>query len=51
MAALQPMVQAIFEATRWDQVVDVFPSVRAALRTMSATALAAWEAAAEPRTR
>jgi len=47
VAALQPMVEAIFDATRWDQVVDVFPSVRAALRTMSETALAAWEVAAE----
>jgi anti-anti-sigma factor len=51
VAALQPMVQAIFEATRWDQVVDVFPSVRAALTTMSATALSAWEAATGPATR
>jgi anti-sigma B factor antagonist/stage II sporulation protein AA (anti-sigma F factor antagonist) len=50
VASLQPMVQAIFEATRWDQVVDVFPSVRAALRTMSGTALAAWETAAGPGT-
>ena len=46
VAALQPMVQAIFEATRWDQVVDVFPSVRTGLTTMSGTALAAWETAA-----
>ena len=51
VAALQPMVQAIFEATRWDQVVDVFPSVRAALHKMSATALAAWEGAAKSTTR
>jgi anti-anti-sigma factor len=51
VTALQPLVQAIFEATRWDQVVDVFPSVRAALAEMSGTALAAWEAAAGPATR
>jgi anti-sigma B factor antagonist/stage II sporulation protein AA (anti-sigma F factor antagonist) len=49
VAALQPMVQAIFEATRWDQIVDVFPSVRDALEALSGTALAAWEAAAKPK--
>jgi anti-anti-sigma factor len=51
VAALQPMVQAIFDATRWDQVVDVFPSVRSALRKMSQTALAAWEVTAKSGTR
>ena len=51
VAALQPMVQAIFDATRWNQIVDVFPSVRDALEALPGTALAAWELTVNPRTR
>ena len=45
VAALQPVVQEIFDISRFDQVVVVYPSVRQALSVLSAPALAAWESA------
>ena len=43
VAALQPMVDEIFKISRFDLLIPVFPSVRAALVTVSADALAAFE--------
>src|SRR5262245_8430910 len=43
VAALQPVVQEIFDISRFDHVVDIYPSVRDALQAMSAPALAAFE--------
>jgi anti-sigma B factor antagonist/stage II sporulation protein AA (anti-sigma F factor antagonist) len=48
VAALQPVVQEIFDISRFDHVVELFPSVRDALHAMSAQALAAYDA--EPKT-
>jgi anti-sigma B factor antagonist len=45
VAALQPVVKEIFDITRFALVLDVFPTVPDALRALSATALAAYEAA------
>lgn len=50
VAALQPIVAEIFAISRFDKVLDVFPSVRSALETMSANALAAFDAASAPDT-
>jgi anti-sigma B factor antagonist/stage II sporulation protein AA (anti-sigma F factor antagonist) len=51
VAALQPVVGEIFDISRFNQVLDVFPSVREALARISPPALAAFDAAgsAEPR--
>ncbi len=46
VAALQPTVEEIFEIARFKFVVDVFPSVRAALLELSAPGTAAYDAAA-----
>jgi anti-anti-sigma factor len=46
VAALQPVVAEIFDIARFGHVVEVFPSLRAALQALSAPALAAYEAAA-----
>ena len=46
VAALQPTVAEIFDIARFAHVVEVFPSVRAALQALSAPALAAYESAA-----
>jgi len=43
VAALQPVVQEIFDISRFDHVVDIYPSVRDALQAMSAPALAAFD--------
>ncbi len=43
IAALQPVVAEIFSISRFDKVLTVFPSVRAALATLSPTALAAFD--------
>jgi anti-sigma B factor antagonist/stage II sporulation protein AA (anti-sigma F factor antagonist) len=51
IAALQPVVQEIFDISRFDQVLDVFPSVRDALQTLSGPALAAFDLAAGRRPR
>ncbi len=49
VASLQPVAAEIFAISRFDRVVDVFASVRAALEAMSPAALAAFDvAAAEP---
>jgi anti-sigma B factor antagonist len=46
VAALQPVVEEIFDIARFKHVLQVFPSVRAALQELSAAALAAYDAAA-----
>jgi anti-anti-sigma factor len=50
VAALQPVVAEIFAISRFDSVLDVFPSVREALARLSAPALAAFDAASQSRT-
>lgn len=45
VAALQPVVAEIFSISRFNHVLDVFPSVRDALAQVSPAALAAFEAA------
>lgn len=45
IAALQPVVAEIFAISRFDRVLDVFPSVRDALEKLSAPALEAFDAA------
>jgi anti-anti-sigma factor len=45
VAALQPVVAEIFDIARFNHVLEVFPDVRAALGQMSASALAAYDAA------
>jgi hypothetical protein len=47
VAALQPVVEEIFDIARFRYVLEVFPSVRAALNEMSAPALAAYDAVAQ----
>jgi anti-sigma B factor antagonist/stage II sporulation protein AA (anti-sigma F factor antagonist) len=46
VAALQPVVDEIFEIARFRHVLEVFPSVRDALQKLSAPALAAYDASA-----
>jgi anti-sigma B factor antagonist/stage II sporulation protein AA (anti-sigma F factor antagonist) len=43
-AGLQPVLREIFEIARFSHVVELFPSVRDALRALSAPALAAYDA-------
>ena len=43
LPAMQPHVAEIFAISRFDKVLDVQPSVRAALQSLSADALAAFE--------
>ena len=43
VAALQPMVDEIFRISRFDLLIPVFPTLRAALESVSADALAAFE--------
>jgi anti-anti-sigma factor len=45
VAALQPIVAEIFAISRFDRVLDVFPSVRSALEQLSAPALEAFDVA------
>jgi len=45
VAAMQPIVAEIFDIARFGHVVEVFPSVRTALESVSGPALAAYEAA------
>ena len=45
VAAMQPIVAEIFDIARFGHVVEVFPSVRTALQSVSMPALAAYEAA------
>jgi anti-anti-sigma factor len=44
VAALQPVVAEIFAISRFDSVLDVFPSVRNAVEKFSPPALAAFDA-------
>jgi anti-anti-sigma factor len=44
VAALQPVVAEIFAISRFDRVLEVFPSVRGALEQFSASALEAFDA-------
>ena len=45
VAALQPVVKEIFDIARFNHVLEVFPTVRAALEQLSPSALAAYDAA------
>ena len=45
VAALQPVVVEIFDIARFSHVLEVFPTVRDAIATLSPSALAAWDAA------
>jgi anti-anti-sigma factor len=45
VAALQPVVKEIFDIARFNHVVEVFPTIRAALEQLSPSALAAYDAA------
>lgn len=45
VAALRPVVKEIFDIARFKHVVEVFPTVRAALEQLSPSALAAYDAA------
>jgi len=47
VASLQPVVAEIFEIARFQHVLEVFPTVRAALQELSEPALAAYDS--EPR--
>lgn len=48
VAALQPVVKEIFEIARFNNVVEVFPSVPEALQAVSPSALAAYRRATTP---
>ena len=41
---LRPVVKEIFDIARFNQVTEVFPSLRAALQTLSPAALSAYDA-------
>ena len=43
VAALQPMVDEIFHISRFDLLIPVFPNLRAALESVSAESVAAFE--------
>ncbi len=45
VAALQPVVAEIFAISRFDRVLEVFPSVRGAIEQFSPAALVAFDAA------
>ena len=45
IAALQPIVREILQISRFDLILDVFPSVRDALAQLSTPALAAYDVA------
>ena len=51
VADLKPVVAEIFAISRFDRVLGVFPSVRAAIEQCSPTALAAFDAAQPTATR
>jgi anti-anti-sigma factor len=42
LAALQPMIQEVFQISRFDTVFEVFSTVKAAMEAISATAAAAY---------
>ena len=43
LAALQPMIQEVFQISRFDTVFEVFPTVRAALEAISPAAASAYD--------
>ena len=43
LAALQPMVQEVFQISRFDSLFEVFPTVRAALQAVSPTAASQYD--------
>jgi anti-anti-sigma factor len=43
LAALQPMIQEVFRISRFDTVFEVFPTVRAALESISPAAASAYQ--------
>ena len=43
LAGLQPMIQEIFQISRFDKVFEVFPTVRAALENISPAAASAYD--------
>ena len=43
VAALQPLVNEIFQISRFDMVFEIYPSVREALATLSPAAAAAFD--------
>jgi anti-sigma B factor antagonist len=43
LAALQPMIQEVFQISRFDTVLEVFPTVRAALQMISPVALSKYD--------
>ena len=45
VAALQPVVKEIFDIARFNHVLEIFPTVHAALEQLSAPALVAYDAA------
>jgi anti-sigma B factor antagonist len=47
VAALQPVVEEIFDIARFKFVLEAFPSVRSALQALSVPALTAYDAAAK----
>ena len=42
LAALQPMIQEVFQISRFDSVFEVFPTVKAAMEAISAAAAATY---------
>ena len=48
-AALQPAVREIFSVSRFDRVVEIFPTVHAALSAISPASAAAWDSGARSR--
>ena len=51
VANLKPVVAEIFAISRFDRVLGVFPSVRAAIEQFSPAALSAFDAAQSPAAR
>ena len=43
LAALQPVIQEVFQITRFDTLFEVFPTVRAALENISPVAASAYD--------
>jgi len=43
LAALQPVIQEVFQISRFDTVFEIFPTVRAALEAISPAAASAYD--------
>jgi anti-sigma B factor antagonist len=43
LAALRPMIQEVFQISRFDSLFEVFPTVRAALQAISPAAVSAYD--------